>query len=104
MEAVEDTVVDLGAMPPPRHHFVDEMDVMLGRLRCAGEVCLPVARAYGDYCAKVAWTTAFASLDKVGCGHLDTLATCSTLLVTIEEVAAGHRHTRKASNVFIQDF
>lgn len=46
--------VALGALPPLWHHIVDEMDVMLGRLYRAGEVFVPVGRAYGDHCAKVA--------------------------------------------------
>lgn len=80
------------------------MDVTLRHLRYAGEVCLSVAWAYGDHCTKVAWITAFASLDKARCGHLDTLATRSVVVATVEEVAIGHRRTQKTSNVFAQDF
>lgn len=54
MEALEGAVVDLGALPPLRHHNAGEMDNTLGCLRRAREVCLPATRAYGDHCAKVA--------------------------------------------------
>ena len=33
MEVLEGAVADLGAMPPPRVHTLEEMDVTLGRLR-----------------------------------------------------------------------
>lgn len=62
MEALEGALVDLGALLLLIHHTVGEMDISLGHLRRAEEVCLSVAQAYGDYYAKVAWTTAFASL------------------------------------------
>lgn len=35
---------------------------------------------------------------------MDTLATRFVAVATTEEVAAGHYQTRKASNVFVQDF
>lgn len=90
--------------PPLQHHSVDEMDITLGHLRCAEEVCLLAARAYRDHCTKVAWTTAFVSLDKVGCVHVDALATRSVAVESTEEVTAGHRRMRRASNIFVQDF
>lgn len=80
------------------------MDIALVCLRRAGEVCLPAVHAYGDHCAKVAWTTAFASLSKAGCGHVDALATHSVVVATTGEVAATHRQMRKVSNAFVQDF
>lgn len=96
--------LDLGTLPPSRRQSVGKMDITLGRLCRTEEVCLLVSRAYGDHCAKVAWTTTFASLQKAGCGHLDTLATRSLAVATTEEVAARQCKTRKASNVFVQDF
>lgn len=60
METLEGAVADLSAVPPPWRHNV--MDITLGHLRRIGEV-----RAYGDRCAKVAWTTAFATLQKAEC-------------------------------------
>lgn len=41
MEALEATVLELGVLRPSRRHSVDEIDVTLGRLHHAGEVCLP---------------------------------------------------------------
>ena len=104
MEVLEGAVGDLGAVPPPRTHTLEEMDVTLGRLRDVGKVFLPAARVYGDHCAKVGWVAALASLEKAGCGHLDALATRSVAVATAEEVAASHHRTRRASNVLLQDF
>lgn len=54
MEATEGAVAELGTLPPPRHHNPVETHITLGRIRRTGEVCLLVAHAYGDHCAKVA--------------------------------------------------
>lgn len=70
LEALEGAVVDLSALPSPRHHSTGEMDITVVRLCRVVEVCLPAAHAYGDHCMKVVWTMAFASLDKAGCGHV----------------------------------
>lgn len=61
MEALEGTVVDLATLPPLRQHTMREIDITLGHLARTGEVIL---QAYGDHYMKVAWATAFASLDK----------------------------------------
>lgn len=102
MESLEGTVADLGVVLPPRKHNPKDMDITLGRLCRTEEVCLPDARAYGDHCAKVAWTTAFASLQRVRCGHVD--ATRSVPVVSATQVAACQQQTRRASNIFTQDF
>lgn len=104
MVALEEAVSHLGASAPPRRHKPEEMDITLERLRSAGEVCLPAARSYGDHCAKTAWSTTLASLDKAGCAHIDAVASRSVAVATLEEVAASHRRTRRASRVLLQDF
>lgn len=101
MEALEGVVANLGALPPLRWHTLGEIYITLRSLRRTEEVCLPVARAYRDHCVKVAWTTAFASLDKAGCRHMDIIATHSVAVATAKEVATEHRRTRKVSNVFV---
>lgn len=93
MEAFQGAVADLNALPPPRRHIVWEMDISLERLRRAGEVCLSATWAYEDHCMKVSWTTAFASLQKAGCGHVDTLTTRSVPVATAEKVVVGHCQT-----------
>lgn len=91
-------MANLSALPPPRWHNMGEMDITLVRLYHAGEVCLQMARAYRDHCAKVAWTTAFASLQKAGCGHVDALNTYSMAVVTAKEVAARRRRQATSSS------
>ena len=104
MEAPEGAMTELGVVAPPRRHRPAEMDITLEHLQRAREVCLPAARVYGDHCAKVAWLTTLASLDKAGCAHLDTIAARSIVVDTAEVVSAVQRRTRKASKVLQQDF
>ena len=65
---------------------------------------MPAARAYGDHCAKAAWLTTLASLDKAGCAHMDALAAGSIKVATAEEVCGAQRRIRKASKVLQQEF
>lgn len=104
MEVVKGVVAELGVLPPPRHHSSTEMDIILGRLRRAGEVCLPATRSYRDHCAKVASSTTLASLDKASCTHMDALATRSVVVATAAKVATAHRQVWKVSNVLLWDF
>ena len=104
MESLEDALSQLGAVPPARCHRPSEMDITLERLRRGCEICVPAARAYGDHCARAAWLTTLASLDKAGCAHLDALGTRSISVATAEEVCAAQRRTRKASKILHQDF
>ena len=62
LERMEGAMSELGAMPPPWKHTVDQLAATLERLRRAGEVFLPAARAYSNHCTKAAWTAAFVSL------------------------------------------
>ena len=55
-------MTELGAVPPPRRHTVNQMDATLDRLHRAGEVFLPAARAYSNHCPKAAWTAALIYL------------------------------------------
>ena len=103
MESLEDGMLQLGAVPPPRHHRPSKLDIMLERLRRGCEICVPAARAYGDHCAKAAWLATLASLDKAGCAHLDALGTRSIKVATAEEVSAAQRRIRKAGKVLQQD-
>ena len=104
MEILEDGLSMLGAVPPSRHHRPSEVDITLERLRHGCETCVPAARAYGDHCAKAAWLATLASLDKVGCAHLDALGTRSIKVASAEEVCAAQRRIRKAGKVLQQDF
>ena len=65
---------------------------------------LPAARAYGDHCAKAAWSTTLATLDKAGCAHMDALAARSVGVATVAEVAAAQRRIREVSKVLLRDF
>lgn len=87
--------------PPPRHHRPAELDITLERLRRAREVCLLVARLYGDHCAKVAWSMTLATLDKADCAHMDALAAWSIVVAITEEVVAAQRRTQKVSKVLL---
>ena len=104
MVSLEDSLKQLGAVLPARCHRPSEIDITLQRLRGGCEVCIPAARAYGDHCAKAAWLTTLASVDKAGCAHIDALGTRSVAVATAEEVSAAVRRTRKASKVLQQDF
>ena len=99
MVSLEDGLKQLGAVLPARCHRPSEIDITLQRLRGGCEVCIPAARAYGDHCAKAAWLTTLASVDKAGCAHIDALGTRSVAVATAEEVSAAVRRTRKASKV-----
>ena len=104
MESLEDALSQLGAVPPSRQHRPAEVDITLERLRQGCEFCVPAARAYGDHCAKAAWSTTLASLDKAGCAHMDALGAGSIGVATAEEVCAAQRRIRKASKVLQQEF
>lgn len=91
MEALEGVVVDLGAMPPPRKNTLAKMDMTLRCLHRTGEVCLPAAQAYGDHCAKAAWTVAFASLQRACCRHVEELGTRSQPVASPLEVWSCQR-------------
>ena len=104
MESLEGAVEQLGVVPPARVHRPTEMDITLARLQKAVGICLPAARAYGDHCAKAAWTTTLASLDKAGCAHIDALATGSVAVATAAEVTAAQRRTRGAGKALLRDF
>lgn len=86
---MEGAMTELGAVPPPRRHTVDQLDATLGRLHRAGEVFLPATRAYGNHCAKVAWVAALVSLQLAGCLLVDGLGVGSVPMVSTVEVAAG---------------
>lgn len=91
MESLEGVVANLGTVSPPQKHAPTEMDVTLGRLQRAGEVCLPTARAYRDHCAKAAWTATFVSLQRGGCEHVDVLGARSVPVASTTEVVVGQR-------------
>lgn len=101
MEALEGAMVYLGALPPPRHHSPAEIDITLGHLRRAEEVCLSVARQYGNHCMKVAWAMTLASLDKAGYAHMDDIATRSIVVATAVEIATAQCRSWKVSNVLL---
>lgn len=106
MECMEGAMTELGVVClwGPRRHTVNQMDAALDRLHRAREVFLPVARAYGNHYAKAAWTTALVSLQRAGCGHVDTLGARSVPVASTIEIASGQKQVRRASNILAQDF
>ena len=104
LEMLEDAVTQLGAVPSAGTHRPAETDITFARLKNVARVCVPAARSYGDHCAKAAWCEALALLDKVGCAHIDAIATRSVAVATAEEVASVERRTRKASKVLLEDY
>lgn len=101
LEALEGAVVQLSVVPPREASSADRDRHHLGAPTVHWEVCLPVARAYGDHCAKVAWSTTLASLDKAGCAHMDALAAQYIVVATAEEADAVQRRTQKVSKVLL---
>lgn len=91
MEALEGAMANLGAMLPPRKHALEEMDVTLGHLHHAEEVCLLAAQAYGDHCVKAAWTVVFASLQRANRRHVEALGTRSLPVASPLEVESCQR-------------
>ena len=83
---------------------MDQLAATLERLRRAGEVFLPAARAYGNHCAKASWTAAFVSLHRGGCGHVDALSGGTLPVASAAEVASGQKQVRRASNALAKDF
>lgn len=73
-------------------------------LQCVGPVDVRAAQLYGNHCAKVTWQVTFATLQKVKCDHLNTIARRTLALPAAEEVLEFLRHTRRANNVFLSDF
>ena len=104
MECLEGAIAELGGVPPPRSHTVEQLDVTLGRLHRSGEVFLPAARAYGNHCAKAGWTAALVSLHRAGCPHVDELGAGTVPVASAAEVAAGHTLVRRASNALAREF
>ena len=97
-------MIELDVVPPPWRHTVDQMDATLDRLRRAGEVFLPATRAYGNHCAKAAWTAALVSLQQAGCGHVEELGVGTVPVASAAEIASGQKQVRRASNALAKDF
>ena len=104
MESLEGAITELGGVPPPRNHTVTQLDATLDRLHRSAEVLLPAARAYGNHCAKAAWTAALVSLHRAGCPHVDGLGAGSVPVASASEVAAGHSLVRRAGNALARGF
>ena len=104
MESMEGAIAELGGVPPPRNHTVTQLDATLDRLHRSAEVLLPAARAYGNHCAKAAWTAALVSLHRAGCPHVDGLGAGSVPVASASEVAAGHSLVRRAGNALAREF
>ena len=104
MECMEGAISELGGVPPPRSHTVDQLDSTLNRLHRAGEVFLPAARAYGNYCAKTGWTAALVSLRRAGCPHVDALGAGALPVAPVADITAGHVLVRRANNVLAREF
>lgn len=98
MESLEGVVADLGAMPLAWKHAPAELDITLGRLCRAGEVCLPTAQAYGDHCARAMWMVAFVLLQRGGCEHVNALEGCSLPLASTAEIAAHQLQARRCNS------
>lgn len=84
-------MAELGAMPSAWKHTVEKLDATLEHLHHAGEVFLPVAHAYGNHCAKAAWTVAFVSLQQAGYGHVDALSARSVPVASVAGIAFGFK-------------
>lgn len=104
LDRMEGAMSELGAVPPPRKHTADQLPATLDRLRRAGEVFLPAARAYGNHCAKAAWTAAFVSLQRGGCGHVDALGGGTLPVASAADVTSGQKQVRRASNALAKEF
>ena len=104
MESMEGAIAELGGVAPPRNHTVKQLDATLERLHRSAEVFLPAARAYGNHCAKAAWTAALVSLHRAGCPHVDGLGAGSIPVASASEVAAGHSLVRRAGNALAREF
>ena len=104
MERLEGAVVELGAVPPPREHTVEQMDATLDRLHRAGEVFVPAGLSYANHSARVGWTAALVSLKQAGCAHVDGLGAGSVPVASVAEVASGRKEVRRASNALFRGF
>ena len=104
MECMEGAITELGAVPPPRSHTVDQLDGTLERLQRVREVFLPAARAYGNHCAKAAWTVALVSLQRAGCSHVDGLGAGSIPMASAAEIAIGHALVQHENNALAREF
>lgn len=104
MECMESAISELGGVPPPWSHTVDQLDATLNRLHRAGEVFLPAARAYGNHCAKMGWTAALVSLQHAGCLHVDGLGAGSVPVASDADIAAGHSLVRRVNNALAREF
>ena len=104
MECMEGAISELGGVPPPRSHTVDQLDATLGHLHRAGEVFLPTARAYGNHCAKTGWTAALVSLRRTGCPHVDALGAGALPVAPVADITAGHVLVRRANNALAWGF